>query len=636
MSRSIPASFRSDHRMARPSALVAWATMTWLIAAFVGAGCRLTFPQVVGGCGDGKIDEGEGCDDGNQTAGDGCDAVCAVESGWSCQQEPSRCSPICGNGRIDEGEGCDDGNQTAGDGCDAVCAVESGWSCQQEPSRCSPNCGDGQIVGTEDCDGTNLADQTCTDLGLEGGTLACSLDCTFDTSACWYCGNGVTDPGEECDGGGQNTESCDEDCTAAVCGDGVFNPVAREECDDANEVDDDGCADCKVSDWRVNTYTQGNQNHPAVARGGDGRFVVVWQSDGQDGDGLGVFGQLYDSVGHPIGNEFQVNTFTAGDQEKPAVAMGGDGRFVVLWKSALQDGYQGGIYAQLYDANGDPLGDEFLVNSEVRSEQTNPAVVMGDDGRFIAVWQSWDQDGSWDGIFCQRYDANGGPVDDEFQVNTYTDHSQGTPVVDMGDDGRFVVVWNSDGQDGDDMGIYGQLYDGAAAPVGGEFRVNETTSAIQRNPDVAMGADGFFLVVWQSVGQDGYAAGIFARQYNASGSPQGPEFLVNSYVNGNQWDASVAMDADGQFLVVWQSDGQDGDAAGIFGQRYDGDASVVGEEFQINLVTVGYQTDPALAMADNGRFVVVWRSGSSQDGDGDGVFGALYSIDGLREAPGLW
>ncbi len=446
----------------------------------------------------------------------------------------------------------------------------------------------------------------------------------------------MTDPGEECDGGGQATESCDEDCTGAVCGDGVFNPVAREECDDANGVDDDGCADCRISDWRVNTYTQSGQNYPEVAMGSDGRFVVVWQSDGQDGEGLGVFGQLYDAVGRPVGSEFQVNTYTTGDQHKPAVAMGSDGRFVVLWRSELQDGYQGGIYAQRYDASGAPVDDEFLVNSEVRSEQTNPAVVMGDDGTFITAWQSWYQDGSLDGVFCRRYDATGDPLDVEFQVNTYTDHSQSAPALAMGDDGRFVVVWDSDGQDGDAVGVYGQLYDATATPVGGEFRVNETTTDIQRNPDVAMGADGAFLVVWQSQGQDGYAYGIVARQYDASGAPQGREFLVNSYVNGNQWDASVGMDATGRFVVVWQSDGQDGDAAGIFGQRYDASATLIGEEFQVNLFTVGYQTDAALAVGDDGRFVVVWRSGSSQDCDGDGVFGALYSTDGLREAPGIW
>ena len=58
------------------------------------------------------------------------------------------------------------------------------------------------------------------------------------------CGNGRIDPSEDCDDAGE-TATCDEDCTAAVCGDGHVNPAAGEECDDGNVDNEDGCAsDC--------------------------------------------------------------------------------------------------------------------------------------------------------------------------------------------------------------------------------------------------------------------------------------------------------------------------------------------------------------------------------------------------------
>ena len=46
------------------------------------------------------------------------------------------------------------------------------------------------------------------------------------------CGNGVVDPPETCDGGGE-TAQCDGDCTEPICGDGYVNGAAGEACDDA-------------------------------------------------------------------------------------------------------------------------------------------------------------------------------------------------------------------------------------------------------------------------------------------------------------------------------------------------------------------------------------------------------------------
>lgn len=61
-----------------------------------------------------------------------------------------------------------------------------------------------------------------------------------------YCGDGVVDAGEECDGG----ESCDASChiippPPPYCGDGHMND--GEQCDDGNHVNGDGCSsDCKT------------------------------------------------------------------------------------------------------------------------------------------------------------------------------------------------------------------------------------------------------------------------------------------------------------------------------------------------------------------------------------------------------
>ena len=100
--------------------------------------------------------------------------------------------------------------------------------------------------------------------------------------------------------------------------------------------------------------------------------------------------------------------------------------------------------------------------------------------------------------------------------------------------------------------------------LAGEFQVNTETAVNQRNPAIARDADGDFVVAWQSYGQDGSGDGIYAQRYNADGSAAGGEFLVNTETSGNQFGPAIALDVDGDFVVAWQSVGQDGSGDGIY------------------------------------------------------------------------
>lgn len=72
-------------------------------------------------------------------------------------------------------------------------------------------------------------------------TLFCGPACQIAV-----CGNGVIDPGEQCDDGNlRNGDTCSSTCRAVVCGNGVID--AGEDCDDGNTLDYDGCsAQCKA------------------------------------------------------------------------------------------------------------------------------------------------------------------------------------------------------------------------------------------------------------------------------------------------------------------------------------------------------------------------------------------------------
>ena len=78
--------------------------------------------------------------------------------------------------------------------------------------------------------------------------------------------------------------------------------------------------------------------------------------------GDGVFGRVFTVAGTPMSGEFQVNSFTAGPQSRPAVSADGAGNFVVVWQSEGQDGGGPGIYGRRFSPTGASVGDEFQIN----------------------------------------------------------------------------------------------------------------------------------------------------------------------------------------------------------------------------------------------------------------------------------
>jgi hypothetical protein len=375
-------------------------------------------------------------------------------------------------------------------------------------------------------------------------------------------------------------------------------------------------------EFRVNSYTTSNQLYPSVARASGGNFVVVWTSNTEDGSSLGVFGQRYSSGGAPLGPEFRVNTYTTGAQYLPHVVMDTAGDFLVVWQSNGQEGNQS-IFGQIFLDTGAPFGGEFRVNTYTTNDQAFPSVASNGTGAFLVTWQSYLQDGSSWGVYGQRFGA-GTPVGGEFRLNTYTTNGQFASSAGMDTTGQYaVVVWHSNGEDGSGLGIYGQRMSMAGNMLGSEFRVNTYTTNAQSYPAVDVNTFGRFVVVWQSAGQDGSQTGVYGQAFDFSGVPMASEFRVNTYTTSYQQLPDVATDNNGDFVVAWASYGPDGSNYGIFGQRYDPGGTPLGTEFRINTFTTNGQNRPAVDADSLGNFVVTWDS-QLQDGAGLGVFGQRF------------
>ena len=257
-------------------------------------------------------------------------------------------------------------------------------------------------------------------------------------------------------------------------------------------------------------------------------------------------------------------------------------------------------------------GPEFQVNSYTTGIQDQVAVAVEPDGDYLVVWESTGQDGNSDAAVAQRFNRDGSPRGAEFIVNTYTIGAQNSVEAAVNKRGRAVVVWESTGQDGNLDGIYGQLYDASGAAAGGEFRVNSYTTGSQLFPSAGMDGRGNFVVVWESPNVDGNLAAVVAQRYDRAGNPVGANFQVNAYTTGAQDTAKVAMASDGKFVVVWES--FDGNSDGVFAQRYESTGNPVGGEFLVNTTTAGIQDDPVVGIAEDGSFAVVWEGATELNG----------------------
>ena len=212
------------------------------------------------------------------------------------------------------------------------------------------------------------------------------------------------------------------------------------------------------------------------------------------------------------------------------------------------------------------------------------------------------------------------PIGDDFQVNTTTTGSQDFSDVAMAPDGTFLVVWNGDEGGALLDGIFAQRFGPDGSPVGAEQAVNSFQNNQQNNPATTALTDGRFVVVWSSYGSPGDDNSYYsvqARLVDLAGELVGDQFQVNNNTDGYQNAGDVAAMPDGGFVVVWSSDAAPSDNAGIVGRLFNSDGLAISDEFQINGYTTGNQALPRVDASPDGRFVVAWSTYGASSGDDD-------------------
>lgn len=392
-------------------------------------------------------------------------------------------------------------------------------------------------------------------------------------------------------------------------------------------------------EFQVNVKSAGRQGAPGVAVAGDGHFVAVWVDGGVRGSAANVMARIFAADGTPQTGDIRVSTQEPGFQDHPRVAMNPAGAFVVVWSARTSGAPQDvpHVYGRLFAKNGAALGERFRLGAGYGLAQTEPAVARGADGRFVVAWTEDDgrldpQGGHTTDVLARRFGANGHPLAVEWTA-IGGDQYQLAPAVSVNGTGAFVIAAEEDNSEG--ATVYAAMY-GPDSVIRHFVYVPHfwrIVGSSAKAPAVAMHPDGGLTLVWaDTVGDrtagvlDNDKPGVVALRVDNSGEWLALPFSVNSTARDVQSEPAVAVAPDGGFLVVWTSaGGQDGDGRGVFAQRFGPDGSKVGPETALATWTVGNQSLPAVAASPDGRGVAVWQS-MRNDGDDFGIAARRVSL----------
>ena len=330
--------------------------------------------------------------------------------------------------------------------------------------------------------------------------------------------------------------------------------------------------------------------------------------------------------------ELRVNPLTSGVEttsvrdrgSHDAIATAANGDYVVVYTTPntfsgyTEDSSSKGVFAQRYNSLGIAQGAMIQVNQFTTGDQAWASVAMAPDGSFAVTWTSVGQDGSQEGVYLRLFNADGTAKANEVRVNSLTTLSQSNSAIAMDDAGNIVVAWQGYGLSDAD-GIYFRRFNSSGNALDASDRLANTTALnTQYDPSVALSANGTFVIAWD----DG--VGVHARRFRFSDGIALDTNQVTIQTETTAGNGDVAIDANGNAVVVWRTTGSgDGSGTTIWGRRYSATTNTWQSQFSISQTVANNQTSPSIDMDASGNYIVVWEG--KGPGDDAGVFARKFS-----------
>lgn len=432
------------------------------------------------------------------------------------------------------------------------------------------------------------------------------------------------------------------------------------------------------SEFQVNTYTTGDQASAAIAANpATGGFQIVWESEGQDGDGWGVYGQSFDRTGTPIGTEFLISTQTVGDQRHPTVAFNEDGNGAWGWQTTSvwavdgtgfdalpingevaenwrtrsktfgfdeetfeEQGYEAYNeervrYGRTFDEEDNNAtmprlislgGDHFAMSME-RSQRGNDVVV--DEFVPASARATNNREGAWSRAFTE----------DEISPRGHTTQND---IALLNESTLLVVSIMTNDPDTNANGIVQfqpferQLRDsrqGLAFEL--DDRVELDLSGQTGStwfPRIAVLEDGGFAITWSEFDAAAGNFNLFVQIFNSDYSARSGLVPVHNPSDDDHLDSEIVALRDGGFAISWTNfDDGDGNGAGVMIQRFDETGVRLGDAEVVNSTVRGRQAEAAMDVLNNGDIAITWES-VNVDGSGNAISGQILDVPGYGKA----
>ena len=389
----------------------------------------------------------------------------------------------------------------------------------------------------------------------------------------------------------------------------------------------------RTTETRANTYTFSAQEDPSVAIDADGRILTTWSSRRQELGNYGVFAQLLDPLGRPLGTEMHVNQTLPGAQLDSYAVFGPDGTAWVAWSSIDPRTENNGIFLRRFadsEAGFGPAGDEYFIGGEMFDIYTDPALAVNGAGELLVTWVRNELGKIV--VEGRRVSAAGQPLGEAFRLSSIEKGIERMPDVVALPDGSFTVVWQRANDQSMPLGIFGRrvLADGTLTA---EFAVDDQPGAQHVEPSIDVDAAGHVTVAWMAAAKDSADYVVRVRRFAADGTPQGASFVVEAGGEGHRNGAIAVAAPDGGFLVAYnvhggvyeKEDGRPARQVDIRARLFAADGKPVGDGYLVNEEGAGSH---AMQVARNGRHAVwsaagplafAWSGSSKEDGSGVAV-----------------
>lgn len=328
------------------------------------------------------------------------------------------------------------------------------------------------------------------------------------------------------------------------------------------------------------------------------QYVTAWQEDRGDGDKTEIAATT--EFGVPLA-DLAVNVATANTQINPAVAIAANGSYVVTWEDDADGNGFFQIHARGFHADGRERIATFTVNSEGAGQQRYPDIAMAPNGDFVIVWED-DSDGNFFGqIHGRGFFADGRQKFADMTINAEGAGHQMEPAIGMDHDGNFVVAWSDDQDANEFYDIAVRGFNANGSQRFSQRRVNTQGAGQQWQPDVAVDANGNFVVVWTDDADLNQFTQVLGRGFTASGGERFGQRTLHQVGRASQYHPSIAMASNGRFAVSWVDQG-----VRIGGRGFYADGAAAYGDVYVNGDTLPLQANPSIGLAEDGSAVLVW------------------------------